>query len=278
MTYFISRGLRIPLHSNIANLGVTAFDRLSLLIDELPQNSREKEKIDLLAGCDPYLRFVAALTGSTTPQIQQVLEELKADDFFFTEFQSRLEPTQNMGSVGDMRFHATTLYLVCRLKVPKVVVETGVAAGKSSAMLLLAILHNGSGKLVSFDLPANGTVADDGSDTSLEGREIGWLVPDYLRQDWDLRVEDSLTGLKKLEHETWFRELDIFLHDSLHTYEHAKAEFECVLANRQRDLLVLCDNIDLGCGSALNEILNGRKIDGFGFRDFAGALIPGEHH
>ena len=47
----------------------------------------------------------------------------------------------------DLRFHAITLYLVVRHIKPNLFIETGVASGKSSALILLALHHNKKGKL-----------------------------------------------------------------------------------------------------------------------------------
>ena len=49
----------------------------------------------------------------------------------------------------------------------------------------------------------------------------GWLVPDRLRSHFDLVIEDSVAFLMRMAPEC---RIDLFLHDSLHTYEHEMRE------------------------------------------------------
>lgn len=128
------------------------------------------------------------------------------------------------------------LYAITRVLQPGVIVETGVASGVSSAFLLAAIHDNQHGRLVSIDLPftTNGTepVPLAGGSISLgqwspipAGKDPGWLVPDYLKQAWDLRLGDARELLPAAIEEHRGR-VGFFFHDSLHTLEHMLFEFE----------------------------------------------------
>jgi hypothetical protein len=78
-------------------------------------------------------------------------------------------------------------------------IETGVASGKSTAMILLAMHHNRQGKLISIDLPNQSQkVLPDGVKTHTGNRQTGWLVPKYLRKRWQLHLGDSRELLPKL--------------------------------------------------------------------------------
>jgi predicted O-methyltransferase YrrM len=127
------------------------------------------------------------------------------------------------------------LYLLVRELRPSVFIETGVSRGASSAFILAAMHENGLGKLYSIDLPP--TEASVGA-ASMHGRRgvrlsdgqffeaqgIGDLVPEYLRDRWELILGDARTELPLLLQRAG--KIDVFFHDSLHTYDHMKFEFE----------------------------------------------------
>ena len=70
-------------------------------------------------------------------------------------------------------------------------------------------------------------------------KAAGWLVPQDLRDDWVIHWGDSKKELEKLE-----GEYDFFLHDSLHTAEHVKAELNAVWGKLAPGAIVLADDID----------------------------------
>ena len=109
------------------------------------------------------------------------------DMYFHEKFKSKLSELDLIddGNTGDVRFNSLLLYTAVRILKPKIFVETGVANGKSSAIILLALSHNKFGNLISFDLPnKKGNILDDGSKTHTYEKEVGWLVPDYLKDNW----------------------------------------------------------------------------------------------
>lgn len=106
----------------------------------------------------------------------------------------------DLGGGGDYRL----LFFLARMLKPKVVVETGVAAGFSSAALLEALRRNGSGQLYSSDFPY--FRLDDPE------RYIGWVVPDHLRSGWDLRIRGDRVNLRELASE--LPSIDLLHYDS----------------------------------------------------------------
>ena len=112
---------------------------------------------------------------------------------------------------------AATTYALIKLLKPEVVVETGVGAGVSSWTILQAMQENGTGRLVSIDLPTPNTELLP---------EVGYLVPHELRYRWELRTGPSqrllplvLDGLV---------EIDMFQHDSRHSYSNQLREYQTV--------------------------------------------------
>src|SRR5205814_2730905 len=71
----------------------------------------------------------------------------------------------------------------------------------------------------------------------------GWIVPDSLRRLWQLHIGDSrqlLPGLlKTLGH------VDLFLHDSDHSYESMSFEFEQALPRLEDRGLLMSDDSHL---------------------------------
>ncbi|MGI0018460.1 MAG: class I SAM-dependent methyltransferase [Nitrosotalea sp.] len=130
------------------------------------------------------------------------------------------------------------LYVLVRALKPRVIVETGVASGVSSAHILLALAANGAGALHSIDLPNT----QQGS-LLPPGRASGWAVPDDLRIRWKLYLGDARellpAVLGALEH------VDVFLHDSDHSYEHMSFEFEQALPKLAHGGLLLSDDTHL---------------------------------
>jgi len=132
-------------------------------------------------------------------------------------------------------------YITVRAFRPDVVVETGVANGVSSAYLLLALDKNGRGRLHSVDL---------GNPVFLPaGKPPGWIVPESLRNRWNLLIGDSRQLLPKLLSE--LRTVDVFIHDSLHTYDQMLWEYRTAYPYLRPGGLLFSD--DAGWNPAFEE-------------------------
>jgi len=141
-------------------------------------------------------------------------------------------------------FHAF-LYTIVRHMKPDVIVETGVFDGETSAALLQALHDNAQGTLVSIDLPAYQPV--DYATARMEepclppGCEPGWAIPDYLRDRLQLVLGDSKVHLPLVLQE--YDSIDIFIHDSLHTYEHMTFEYTVAWPKIRPGGLLMSDDI-----------------------------------
>ncbi len=132
-------------------------------------------------------------------------------------------------AIGDRS--ALALYLIVRLTRPVSVVETGVASGHSSSVILAALKANGHGRLHSYDVLA----------------EAGYLVPRDLHDRWTLEIlrrADPISDLnRRLER---VQDVDIFFHDADHSYVGQSADY-CIgaraLATGSLGLL-LSDDVD----------------------------------
>jgi hypothetical protein len=164
------------------------------------------------------------------------------------------------------------LYAAVRVYRPNVVFETGVFDGLSSVLILRAMERNAVGELISIDLPARETIVD-ATDRMLEGAlprgcTSGWIVPDCLRARYRLYLGDS----KSLLPETLqlYKGVDIFLHDSLHTYQHQLFEYHAAWPHVVPSGLLLSDDIfwtaafHRFCKRHGVKYVNAGKFGGFG--------------
>jgi hypothetical protein len=128
---------------------------------------------------------------------------------------------------------ARLCYGICRAVKPSVVVETGVAYGVTSAFILKAMQVNGHGALHSVDRPPLGYRADS---------FVGFLVPDALRPRWHLHQGLSRRVLPSLLAQ--LQRVDVFLHDSRHTYRNMDWELRAVTPFLAHTSAVIADDVD----------------------------------
>jgi predicted O-methyltransferase YrrM len=136
------------------------------------------------------------------------------------------------------------LYRLVRQYRPALAVETGVHFGRSSTAILAALHRNGTGRLISIDLPkaAPAANADGRMDYShVEGsHEIGYLVPRELRDRWTLRLGDA----RELLPDVLADGVDLFLHDSDHSYPHQSFEYRVAWAALRPGGVLASDDTD----------------------------------
>jgi predicted O-methyltransferase YrrM len=130
------------------------------------------------------------------------------------------------------------IYCCVRVLKPENMIETGVAHGASSWIILNAMHKNKKGKLFSIDLPDNDTNAAYNFKSK---SKTGWIVPEKLRNSWELRLGDAKIILPEILNR--LKQLDIFFHDSDHSYEHMKFEFETVIPYLSHKGIILSDDV-----------------------------------
>ena len=161
---------------------------------------------------------------------------------FFTELNTRLVEKRHRRFVPGWR---EFVYMVVRFATPKVVLETGVFDGESSAVILQALADNGEGELISIDLPAVHAIQYSTSgmrETVIPpGLSPGWVIPDSLRHRHRLELGDSRELLPDILESSGA--LDIFMHDSLHTFDHMLFEYSTAWPHLRDGGLLLSDDI-----------------------------------
>lgn len=130
------------------------------------------------------------------------------------------------------------LYHLVQWMKPATVVETGVADGGSSRVILQALRQNDKGRLVSFDID----------------QDVGGLIDVALRARWDLRVLPAQGRSARFKADMpRLAPIDLFLHDSRHTYRWQLMEYRAAWSSMPPGAILASDDID----------------DSFAFLDFA---------
>ena len=140
-----------------------------------------------------------------------------------------------------------------------VVVETGVASGTSSWLILNALQKNEAGRLYSIDLPDHDPALPyNVGHTGGTGR----AVPESLRSVWELILADSSKALPALISE--LGPVGVFFHDSEHSYDAMTREFETVLPKLEEGGVIISDDVQKN--AAFAEVVARHGLRSFVFR------------
>lgn len=188
-------------------------------------------------------RFLASLVNSTPSTIRGFLNEPSANSELM-QLWKRGEQKLNAGlHPGNDPYAKKVLiqYALARALAPDLIVETGVSSGISSTYLLLACHLNGKGHVYSIDI--------NNKEYLVPENDVGWIVPGHLRTRWTLLLGDSYVELPRILSQ--LGQVDIFIHDSNHTYEDMKFEFEASYPYIRSGGLLLSD--DANFNAAFSE-------------------------
>jgi hypothetical protein len=184
---------------------------------------------------------------------KQALDEIKSEDYIPENKRENIVVGNNMSTIlGKWS------YCSVRVLEPECIIETGIALGNSSMVILNAVHKNGKGKLYSLDLPNNDT--NSAYNIGEESSETGWMVPKLLEQYWEKVIGDSKKTLPDLLDK--LKKIDYFFHDSDHSYEHMAFEFNTIYPFLDLGGIVSSDDInknesfqDFVAENSLNTIL-----------------------
>lgn len=167
----------------------------------------------------------------TSIMVEDCLEEIESR---VQEGVHRLPPDAPFPSFhnGDFRI-ARLCYAVVRALRPTSVVETGVCYGVTSSFILKALEQNGAGTLYSIDLPPLSSNAE---------KFVGWFIPEDLRSRWRLFLGTGKKWLPRIVED--LGGVDMFLHDSLHTYGNISTELGIVTPKLHRRSVVVADDVE----------------------------------
>ncbi len=152
-----------------------------------------------------------------------------------TEFRSQVECSLGGCNYGQV-VAPELLYVIVRKLCPAIFVETGVAAGVSSAYILKAMQDNNYGHLYSIDYPNHALI--EAQTVPI----VGFAVPDYLRDRWTLLKGKSSDLLPQLLDSLGI--IDIFMHDSEHSHNNMLFEYETAWMKLREGGLILSHDIN----------------------------------
>jgi len=172
----------------------------------------------------------------------------KIDGTSMEAFINRLDETWNPVKVGLASFNPFNfanavyyfyLYSLTRKLKPEMAVEAGVFLGGSSAAILKAMEENGKGRLISVDISKT---VSSGIWTKY-GVPTGFAVPGWLRNRWELVIDDSrhflAAALPRLG------SIDFYLHDSDHSYRTVTFEMEMAWRHLKTGGVLVVDDCNL---------------------------------
>ena len=161
--------------------------------------------------------FIAQITGTSPRRVRAFMNEPISTPKFAAVLRKAEPKLRNLSFGADLFAKKVLIqYAAVRALAPQCVVETGLANGVSSSYLLLALEKNGKGILHTIGLNDPAFLPP--------GEEPGWMVPEWLRQRWRVHIGDARKILPSLLPQLDC--IDVFIHDSLHTYEQMSWEFE----------------------------------------------------
>jgi hypothetical protein len=171
---------------------------------------------------DQLCWFVAAITGDEVGQVRAWTQELEKDEDLIAGLTARLatNPFRSINATEPHWGRRVGWYALVRALEPEHVVETGTHMGLGSSIIAAALLRNGHGRLTTIDVDA----------------DAGYLITEPWASVIDRRIGSSVDELASL------RDVGIFLHDSLHTYEYETSELAAVGPNLRPDAVALSDN------------------------------------
>jgi predicted O-methyltransferase YrrM len=198
------------------------------------------------------INLESALAGFDTwePRLDQMLSRVR---------------TQEGQHGGISREDGIILYALTRALQPNVVIETGIAAGVSTAFLGAALVENKHGKLFSIELPTKEVDGQrqDGFLFDWPKLGVGWAVPPEIREAMGERhvmlLEDVRSALPRLLAQ--LGTVDLFFHDDLHEPDHMRSEYELVWPYLSPGGFLISDDVNYGWLSfAKRHDINGSAL------------------
>lgn len=218
----IARGAAFPLRTM-----VVARHNARVIGRSIDWLVRNRETMNFTYALEPLNRdqlcwFVSAATGADIKQVRAWMQELEEDGDLLDQLTRRLLSSPHRG-ISSKELHwgrRLGWYTLVRATQPDHVVETGTHLGLGSCAIAAALRRNGHGRLTTIDIAP----------------EAGCLIGEPLASVIDRYTGNSIDVLRAV------RDVDMFLHDSVHTYDYESRELTAVEPNLRPDAIILSDN------------------------------------
>jgi len=170
--------------------------------------------------------FVAQVTSKKYGDIMNYITELEKDNELREHVQRITRASKDINADRDVNYgRRLGWYAIVRAVRPRVVVETGVAAGLGACTLIAALMRNAAegfpGRYYGTDI----------------NPEAGYLLKGEYAAFGEILYGDSIESLKKFN-----RPVDVFVNDSNHSAEYEAAEYRTIQNRLSPNAIVLGDN------------------------------------
>jgi len=189
--------------------------------------------------------YVADLSGASVGEIRGFMLEIETDTML-ADHVLEATATSPRRRLADRRLRLGKRigwYALIRAIRPAHVVETGTDKGLGSCVLAAALLRNGIGSLTTIDT----------------NPDSGYLISGRYAEVVDRVIASSIEHLARMS-----EPVDLFIHDSLHTWEYETAEFEAVHRLMTPRGLVVSDNAHATDALPAWAETTGRRFSYFG--------------
>ncbi len=212
----------------------------------------------------------------TVPHAGVVFERMAYIEQYIADLSKKYEAHYVPGWVNLV--DALFLYWLVRQLKPRRIVQTGVCNGLSSAFMMLALAKNGpDGTLHVIDLPMVVNLRDPRWQQKgrvycqiiPEGKTSGWIVPD----EYSDRFEVQQGNAKKLLPAMIDRldGIDMFYHDSDHSYAHMMFEFRQAKRKLRPGGLIVAD--DIAWNSSTWDFADECKVPSYNYKGTVGVAF-----
>ena len=192
-----------------------------------------------------YFDAVMSHIGATPKHsLSYYRNELMSDNLLKSAFLEASDSNKNVNAgkfyrkLSYRESYIVNYYALVRETKPGIVIETGTAAGTLTSLVLSAMQKNNYGRLISIDIPPKKEKLT--MSFSLSKNDVGIFIPHPYRERWECQFGDAKELLPKLLLEN---DVDIFIHDSLHTRTHMLFEYNCARALMRPNTIIISHDI-----------------------------------
>ena len=244
--------------------------------------------IDKIKYYDNAFEFLQLFLKINKKSIDQIFEDYLSQEYYFIQIHEKLSHLETKSiqpnRLGNVK--GKILYSIVKSNMPTNIIETGVATGYSSSLILMALNENNHGLLTSIDYPnyqstLKKVVRDlncKGFSSTLltyyglksmvgyilkpnnyhipNGEKSGWVIPIDLKGRWDLHIGLSEKHLPEAINRIGV--IDIFFHDSDHSKRNMLSEFETIWPHLKDNGIIISDDVNLN--NAFEEFCNNNVI------------------
>ncbi|MGZ4678242.1 MAG: class I SAM-dependent methyltransferase [Acidimicrobiia bacterium] len=202
---------------------------LPVMARKVAARLRPSHRDAALRWADSHAESVAEFAIALDPDLWAE-SEAWADEFRVAARQRLDERAVPLGGGG----HFQLVHFLVRYLQPRVVLETGVAAGYTSQAILSALELNGRGTLYSSDFPYFRLDAPE--------KYVGVLVDDALRDRWHLGLNGDRVNLAEFMPQ--MDQIDFVHYDSDKSVEGREFVMDAITSKLSPGAVVVMDDID----------------------------------